>query len=132
MADRWIKQTDATKAIERAAREGKDEERTKAERRRSGRIKSESVWCNLGMVEDISAGGVRIRSRRSLEGEQRLELAVAEHHVELRARVAWVAQEGRKKHCIGLEFIDVTDEQARMIRAIAFTCRSHSKREDAA
>jgi len=83
-------------------------------RRRHGRLITESLTINNGIVLDLSASGLRavVRGKVLFEvGEQtsfRLRSCAREMSIE--ARVVWVKKSGFRKHQIGLEFVNVTPQ----------------------
>ncbi len=94
-----------------------------AERRKSGRVKGGKVRCNRGSVINISAGGMRVRSPRRLQG--RLDVVMSTHHrrVTVRAKVIWCGRVGFRKYDVGLQFLDLTDDLKRDLTAIALYAR---------
>ncbi|MDA0991471.1 MAG: PilZ domain-containing protein [Verrucomicrobia bacterium] len=66
-----------------------------------------------GWTQDVSLGGLNLRTRKSLPLHARLDLDVhCEHPIEtvhLRGRVGWVRQESGVRHTVGV-FLDETSK----------------------
>ncbi len=88
-------------------------------RRRHGRIKPESLDCNLGQVVDFSASGIRIVSRRPLQDREHVALIHDHLQLTVRARVHWTRKVSFWKHESGLEFECVRPGDASLLRHIA-------------
>jgi hypothetical protein len=74
---------------------------------------------SIGAVLDLSAGGMRVLSTRSREGEAEIEILAGEHAMSIRGRVAWSRRVGFRKHLVGIAFIDVDAEIARRLARIS-------------
>ncbi len=89
--------------------------------RRHGRVQCEMLSCQLGEVVNLSASGVMVRGRGTTEhqsGERiQLDLKCLDHELQVTAQVAWIKEEDRT-FSIGMEFIDLTPEQAQRIREL--------------
>ena len=93
------------------------------EDRQKGRLRCEMLKCDLGRVCDLSASGMRVL-RRGLRGVKKdQETVISLRHAtgtfNVKVRVAWIKNEGFLRHEIGLEFVDLTDEMADELVAIA-------------
>lgn len=113
----WVNHNDAAREMERQAKQ--DAADLAANRRRFGRFNARGVKCNLGEVVDLSATGARVRTRKTLTGEQSLELPGSKNPVTLRATIVWAKKAGLLTYEYGLHFIDPTPDQVRAIRMIA-------------
>jgi PilZ domain len=100
-------------------RAGASRMRPLGERRRSGRLKGRSLRCNRGEVMDLSAGGLRIRSSRRYSSKLPVQLWTPTRRVTVPAQVRWVKRLGFRKYEIGLQFYDLTPEQANHLTAFA-------------
>ena len=90
------------------------------ERRAHGRRRVMSLYCNLGKVLDLSRGGIRVESKRPVQGECEVIInSIEKSPVTLRAEVAWSKRTGLFKHQTGLHFIDVDAETARRLAMIS-------------
>ncbi|MEM6459203.1 MAG: EAL domain-containing protein [Planctomycetota bacterium] len=76
-----------------------------SEKRRHGRYRPEGLRCNLGQVIDLSLGGMRVLSRRRLEGDVTVELRTPRQGpMSLAGRVTWCRVLGPREHVLGLTF----------------------------
>jgi hypothetical protein len=93
-------------------------------RRKSGRLPQDAMACNLGIVLDISAGGMSVLCTR----RPRKRCQVHLHGFKLPARLmavrTWCKRLGLFKQKVGLRFENVTPEMARRLTAIAATNRA--------
>jgi hypothetical protein len=108
MSHRWQAGTNAFRTMTRRVRESAARLRQPSDRRKSGRIKGGQVYCSRGDVLDISAGGMRLRSRRRLEGQLEMELRTHHRRVTLQTRIIWCKRVGFRKFDIGVQFVDLT------------------------
>ena len=118
MAGGWVNRSDTVRSIARQIRKGATQIRG-ADRRRFGRLKAgETLACNRGKVLDLSAGGLRLLSRRKLKGM--LEVALWDIHrgLTMQCRVVWTKRLGFRRHESGLTFIDVDPDTARGLTAL--------------
>jgi len=81
-------------------------------RRVQARLSQESLRSNLGVVLDLSLGGMRIRCNKVPEGVFDVELSDDEQTLRLRAEVAWTKRVGFRKQEAGLKFVDLSPELA--------------------
>jgi hypothetical protein len=92
--------------------------------RRCGRVRVEMITCCLGDVLDLSATGMRVRSKGRVpqEGQTlgvRIEGMIKP--IDVRATVVWARKSGWRKMELGLRFEDVTQEIRSELAAIART-----------
>ncbi len=106
-------------AIARSVGTGMYRRRSRTERRKSGRLSGETVACNLGSIINLSAGGLRLLSRRRLNGNLSVELWDAHRGLRLRGKVAWCRRIGFRKHEVGVEFLNISPDIAGKLAAIA-------------
>jgi len=89
--------------------------------RRHGRVQCEMLTCQLGEVVNLSASGVMIRGKGTTEyttdSRVQLEMKCLDHKLGATARVAWLKQED-KTFSIGMEFVDLSPDQAQRIREL--------------
>ena len=97
-------------------REGVRRLRPLFERRKSGRVKAESiVGCSLGRVMNLSTGGIRVRTRRRLGVVITVDLSTSTGRVRVRCEVVWTRRQGFGRYLNGLRFVEVTPAISRQI-----------------
>jgi hypothetical protein len=100
---------------------GKAVDSKASQRRRHGRVTCEMLSCQLGEVVNLSASGVMIRGKgqpqHKADDRVHLDLKCLDHELNATARVAWVRPSDRRFE-MGLEFIDLTADQAQRIREL--------------
>jgi hypothetical protein len=93
------------------------------EKRRRGRFHRPPATTSLGPVVDLSATGMRIANRGGpkVKEDQRIKLNVQSEHqnITLDVRVAWVKRSGLRETLIGLEFVDLSQENQKALAEIA-------------
>jgi len=91
--------------------------------RRHGRIRCEILQCGLGEVMDISASGMRVRhcGRRIVKEGKVLNLLLKalDRTLPVTVKVVWVKRQGFMRYSFGVEFVDMTPEQAASIASFA-------------
>jgi len=89
--------------------------------RRHGRVQCEMLSCQFGEVVNLSASGVMVKAKGTSEHQPddrvHLDLKCLDHQLHATARVAWLKQED-KTYNMGMEFIDLTPDQAQRIREL--------------
>jgi hypothetical protein len=88
-------------------------------RRRTGRLPQESLMCNLGLILDLSVGGMRILCRKAPTHPVEIEITGHTLPGKLIATLAWSKKVGLFKTEIGLRFEKVTAEMATCLTQIA-------------
>jgi hypothetical protein len=88
-------------------------------RRVPGRTPQEMLYCTLGPVLDMSAGGMRVLSTKPWSGSFDVELKGSDVALTVRVKVAWVHRLGFRRHEIGLSFVDVDDEVSTILSRIS-------------
>ncbi len=87
------------------------EPRQGGESRGCGRLRCELMSCDLGEVADISASGMRVKSKRKppVTVGERMKLAIHTDGVRtvIMAEVVWLKKQGWFRHELGLRFLDV-------------------------
>jgi hypothetical protein len=80
----------------------------RAELRRARReAVSSNVRCNLGDIVDLSAAGMRVITRKPLDGDTRVTLLAQRAAVQLSGKIAWSKRMGFRRHMVGVEFVQV-------------------------
>lgn len=97
---------------------------TAAEHRRAGRVDCEHLRCESGVVLDLSRTGARLRLRRwgrpAAGQKQCLTLQTYEGALlPLPCRVAWSRRVFLRKIEVGVEFLDLTEQQSAALSKIA-------------
>ncbi|QYU67441.1 PilZ domain-containing protein [Leptolyngbya sp. 15MV] len=94
--------------------------------RKSGRILVCALATNLGEAVDISAGGIRVVAPRAPRPGSLVTLQIGglDGSVIVGARVVWTKRQPRG-YDVGLEFVELTQEQREQIRAMAISARRH-------
>jgi hypothetical protein len=123
MRHRWGPSSNPVSTIARSVRAGAARLRPLGERRKTGRIKGGKLRCNLGSVIDISAGGMRVRSSRRLQGHVKVELWTHLRRAKVRAEVVWCGRLRFRRYEVGLQFLDMSDEAKQDLTAMALYAR---------
>jgi hypothetical protein len=91
--------------------------------RKGGRLRVCGVTSDLGPVSDLSANGMRVtvKAKPRMCEQLRVQITAEELTVTVDARIVWVQRRGLRRHEIGLEFTDVSDEQQQKIRELVRT-----------
>jgi hypothetical protein len=106
--------------VTRTIKAGAKRLRPLSDRRRAGRIKGGKLGCSHGAVIDISSGGMRLRSPRSVRcGELEIELWSRTQRITLRAAAVWCKRVAFRKYEVGLQFCDLTDEARKTLTSFA-------------
>jgi hypothetical protein len=91
-------------------------------KRRFGRVVCQEIRCSLGVVENLSAGGMRIRtSSRTPEPGSTFTLCLNSLDGELLVpcRVSWKRRVGFFKHVVGVQFVNLPEDAQRAITNLA-------------
>ena len=83
----------------------------------------ESLWCDRGVVSDLSNGGMRLICRKVPKSPVELELHGCGLELRLKATIAWSTRLGFRRHEVGVKFVNLTPEQARQLTTMAMTNR---------
>ncbi len=97
--------------------------KTAPARRKQGRLEQESLVSSLGQVLDLSAGGMRVLTRKPPKGEIHIELRGLGDTITLVAQVAWSKKIGLLKYEVGLVFLNVTPERVQKLTNLAMNNR---------
>ncbi len=93
------------------------------EGRRHGRLHTELLTCNLGVVIDLSASGMRVacHGRMRVQKDQALAMEVCSvrGRLALKTRVIWTRKTGFFRYQVGLEFTEMTPALQVELREIA-------------
>ncbi len=116
--------TSSVRLMVRGVRAGASRLRPLSERRKWGRVKGTRLNCNLGMVMDLSGGGMRVRSTRRLHGKQQVDLSSHARRVRVDAEVVWARRLGFRRYELGLQFRDIDDVTAKELTGFASYLRA--------
>jgi hypothetical protein len=97
----------------------------RSEKRRGGRIKCSSITCELGHVEDLSACGLRIHTRKkptSQVGDDReLTLKCDDESIVVAATCVWIRVDDRCEFDLGWELREVDALTRKRLMELAAT-----------
>lgn len=79
--------------------------------------------CDLGVVIDLSASGMRVLATRRHRGELAITVQTAHEAVPLLAMVVWSRRVGFRRHMIGMRFMDVEADAVALLSQIAASHR---------
>lgn len=88
-------------------------------RRLPGRLPQEGLYCNLGAVVDLSAGGMRVLAKRPHHGELTVCVDGFDMSLRLQANVVWCEHHGLRCYEMGLKFLYVAEEMGRVLSRIS-------------
>ncbi len=91
----------------------------KGSRRKYGRRYQEGLRSDLGVVIDLSAGGMRVLAGRVPKGDFEVCIKSSEGDVTVKARIAWSKRRGLTKRELGLEFLEVEEPVRRKLTSIS-------------
>jgi len=90
------------------------------DRRAHARLIQEELHCNLGEVIDLSLGGMQIRCTRVPKDKLvDVELIHQADTINLKAEIIRSSKAGFRKHEIGLRFLDVNQETAKLLSQVS-------------
>lgn len=115
LATRWYDRSSVVRLMERTVGAGV----STLQRRKSGRIRTNSLASNIGSVVDVSAGGMRVLSRERLGGEVHVRLHDGAVGLVLHAYVVRCTRLGFRKYDVGLQFLNVEPDTAKALTALA-------------
>ena len=88
-------------------------------RRVRGRLPQAGLYCNLGPVVDLSAGGIRVLTKRPHHGELTVCVDGFDMSLRLQANIVWCKHHGLRCYEMGLEFLYVAEEMGRVLSRIS-------------
>ncbi len=89
------------------------------DRRTHARLPQESLVCDLGPVLDLSIGGLRVLCKRCREGPLKIRLSAFEFDMNLDGQVVSTRHLGFRRHDIGVQFLNVDDDTAKILSRIS-------------
>jgi hypothetical protein len=93
-----------------------------AEQRRHGRVRCQGVQCSIGDVQDLSASGMRVKTRYKMPeaGEVFVvTLDTMEGPLAVLSRIRWVRRCGLFTREVGLEFFDLGPKSKQVLQELA-------------
>lgn len=94
-----------------------------ADKRRHGRVLTQGIKCDIGEVLDLSASGMRIRTRYKLPEDPNqvfvITLLTMDGPLALLSRVRWVKKAGLFMREAGLEFFDIGPRSRQVLQQLA-------------
>jgi hypothetical protein len=95
--------------------------RPSRERRRSGRVRQQSLRSNLGQVLDVSATGMRTSKCWGMRVGTMVDVTIRRHALNgaLRGRIMWSRRTGLFRHEIGVEFVEPDPNVVHRLATIA-------------
>ncbi len=98
---------------------GMKRETNLSDRRSPGRLPQEDLVCDLGPILDLSIGGMRVLCKRRLEGSLKIRLWAFQFYMNLDGQVVWTKHLGFRRHEIGVQFLNVDDDTAKILSRIS-------------
>ena len=91
------------------------------DRRQAARIRQDTLLkCNLGEVLNFSKSGMRLRRKRiPTRSNVFVKISDGERSVKVNADIVWVRKIGYRSYDLGLQFIDPSREQMKLITELA-------------
>lgn len=100
----------------------------RSEKRSTGRIKTTSLRCELGEVTDLSAGGIKVHSRKKpnlqLGDKKTITLKAEDESVELETTCVWLRVDDDCQFDIGLRIENADGAKRRRLLEIAATAQA--------
>ncbi len=93
--------------------------------RRHGRVLCRDIACSLGVVQDLSLSGMRVRTGQKPPKPGQsfgVDIRTGEERVYLHCVARWAKRCGIFRHEVGVEFVNLGTEQRRSLTAIARSC----------
>ncbi|GDX99701.1 hypothetical protein LBMAG48_21050 [Phycisphaerae bacterium] len=93
-----------------------------AEKRRHGRIICDGVQCSIGDVLDLSASGMRVKTRYKMPDAGEVfvvTLETVEGTLAVLCRIRWVRRCGMFTREVGLEFFDPGPKSKQVLQELA-------------
>src|SRR5262245_6752646 len=91
--------------------------------RRNGRVRCQWTHCDLGEILDLSASGMRVRSRKKIAAEVGARISAIiegmDGPFDVSGGVVWKKKVGLFKWEMGIEFVDLTPEANKALVLIA-------------
>ncbi len=98
---------------------GMKRETNLSDRRTPARLQQEDLLSDLGPILDLSVGGMRVLCKRSREGSLKVRLWAYQFTMNLDGQVVWTKHLGFRRHEIGVEFLNVDDDTAKILARVS-------------
>ena len=98
---------------------GMKRETNLSDRRTPARLPQEDLVSDLGPILDLSIGGMRVLCKRRREGSLKVRLWAFQFYMNLDAQVVWTKHLGFRRHEIGVEFLNIDDDTAKILSRIS-------------
>lgn len=99
-------------------------------KRRHGRVRIQAVRCSKGAIEDLSATGMKICSRRLMKPCEKphvFTIDTGDETIRVAGRVMWAAKGSHGRKTAGIEFVGIDESQRRMLSMLARTAAANSQ-----
>lgn len=98
---------------------GMKRETNLSDRRTPARLPQEDLVSDLGPILDLSIGGMRVLCKRRLEGSLKVRLWAFQFYMNLDGQVVWTKHLGFRRHEIGVQFLNIDDDTAKILSRIS-------------
>ena len=92
-------------------------------RRKFGRYRPRTLYCDHGEVMDISAGGIKLQSRRKVKGTVRLRIWNDLTDLSIEARIVRCRRLRSKQYDVGLQFVNQSTDSTKKLAGILASLR---------
>lgn len=94
---------------------------TAGDRRDGGRISTDALWSNHGLVLDLSRGGARLLSKRALDGNVSVRFLSNKGAIDIEGVVQWSKKLAFRQHEVGIKFGNVPSQVGDLLISVAQT-----------
>ena len=98
---------------------GMKRETNLSDRRTPARLPQEDLVSDLGPILDLSIGGMRVLCKRRREGSLKIRLWAFQFYMNLDGQVVWTEHLGFRRHEIGVQFLNIDDDTAKILSRIS-------------
>ena len=98
---------------------GMKRETNLSDRRTPARLQQEDLVSDLGPILDLSIGGMRVLCKRRREGLLKVRLWAFQFYMNLDGQVVWTKHLGFRRHEIGVQFLNIDDDTAKILSRIS-------------
>ena len=98
---------------------GMNHETNLSDRRTPARLQQEDLVSDLGPILDLSVGGMRVLCKRNRAGPLKVRLWAYEFSMNLDGQVVWTKHLGFRRHEIGVQFLNIDDDTAKILSRIS-------------